>query len=215
MLTRVGQVVEAEVQPLRTTTPQGECAHAVAPQGEGWGNGWEGAVCHGQAQVRGWTRAWTRAWTHAWTRASSVARRRREAQQLRRTCTPHSERCSSSMSGGRSASWIDALLSRTTSASCACCIAPIARSVSVSTGGHLVSTASVAAAFSRCSLKKLSSKFRGSFFFFGCGSAGWICPILVLLVGSMAARVHGAEGGGWAAGGAKARAGAPRELASQ
>ena len=108
------------------------------------------------------------------------------------------------MSGGRSASWIDALLSRTTSASCACCIAPIARSVSVSTGGHLVSTASVAAAFSRCSLKKLSSKFRGSFFFFGCGSAGWICPILVLLVGSMAARVHGAEreggGGGQGAG---------------
>ena len=89
------------------------------------------------------------------------------------------------MSGGRSASWIDALLSRTTSASCACCIALIARSVSVSTGGNLVSAASVAAAFSRCSLKKLSSKFRGSFFFFGCGSTGWICPILVLLVGSM------------------------------
>jgi len=93
------------------------------------------------------------------------------------------------------------LLSRTTSASCACCIALIARSVSVSTGGNLVSAASVAAAFSRCSLKKLSSKFRGSFFFFGCGSTGWICPILVLLVGSMAACVFtapnvGAHGGG-------------------
>ena len=31
----------------------------------------------------------------------------------------------------------------------------------------------------------LSSRFRGSFFFFGCGSAGWICPIFVLLPGSM------------------------------
>ena len=147
-------------------------------------------MCHEQAQVRAWARAWTR--------ASSVARRRRAtgSEQLRRTWTPHSERWSSSMSGGRSASWIDALLSRTTSASCACCIALIARSVSVSTGGNLVSAASVAAAFSRCSLKKLSSRFRGSFFFFGCGSTGWICPILVLLVGSMPPRVHVAERAG-------------------
>jgi hypothetical protein len=129
-----------------------------------------------------------RAWRRAWSVRRGVRQEWRAGdgqQLLHRACTAHSERCINSMSGGRSVSCIDALLSRTTSASCACFIAPIARSVSVSTGGNLVSTASVAAAFSRCSLKKLSSRFRGSFFFFGCGSAGWICPIFVLLPGSM------------------------------